>query len=76
MKSLPKELDEKITEIKSWMLDGDQVEVAKRSGVAKSYVSRVLNKHVAPKREVLDAAIEVMNENKARFEIEPKMKIA
>jgi hypothetical protein len=76
MKAIPAELDAKIDEIKSWMLDGDQKEVAKRARTFETRVSQILNKRIAPDKKVLDFAIEVMNENKARFEIKPSMKVA
>lgn len=77
MKALPPELEAKIDEIKSWMLfEGSQNEVARRARVDKMRVSKVLNKRISPTPKILDAAIEVMNENKARFECLPKMKIA
>lgn len=76
MKALPAELEAKIDEIKSWMFDGDQKEVVKRSGVKKQNVCAMLNKRQWPSKKVLDAAIQVMNENKARFEVRETMKIA
>jgi transcriptional regulator with XRE-family HTH domain len=76
MKPLAPELEAKIDEISGWMLPGDQEEVARRARVDNSWVSKVLNKKMTPTKKVLDAAIEIMNENKARFEITPKMKIA
>jgi hypothetical protein len=76
MKSIPAELEAKLDEIKSWMFNGDQDEVAKRAKVKKQNVSAQLNKKQVPSKKVLDAAIEVMNENKARFEIRETMKIA
>lgn len=76
MKPLPTELDAKIDEIKLWMFEADQNEVARRAKVDKTRVSKVLNKRIAPTKKVLDAAIEVMEENKARFHCSPKMKIA
>jgi hypothetical protein len=76
MKSIPAELEAKLDEIKSWMFNGDQDEVAKRAGVKKQNVSAQLNKKQVPSKKVLDAAITVMNENKARFEIRETMKIA
>jgi hypothetical protein len=69
MKKIPPELEAKIDEVRSWMLEGDQGEVARRARVDKTRVSKVLNKRIAPTKRVLEAAIEVMNENKARFEI-------
>jgi hypothetical protein len=75
MKPLPPELEAKIDEVKSWMFDGDQKDVAKMAGVAESTVSQMLNKKRVPSKIVLDAGIEVMNKNKARFEI-PTMKVA
>jgi hypothetical protein len=76
MRTIPAELEAKIDEIKSWMLDGDQKEVAKRARTFETRVSQILNKRIAPDKKVLDFAIEVMNENKARFEIKPSMKVA
>lgn len=74
-KTIPTELGEKINEIDSWLFYGDKAVVASRSGKSKTYVGMVFAKK-AFCREVIDAGIEVMNENKARFEIKPKLKIA
>lgn len=76
MKPLSPELEAKIDEIKGWLFYGDQKEVAKRACVPESRISEVMNKKCPPNKEILDAAIKVMNENKLRFEVEPKMKIA
>jgi hypothetical protein len=76
MKPLPLELEIKIDEIKSWMFEGDQKEVAKRSGDTCSRVSQMLNKKITPTKKVIESGIEVMNENKVAFEIQPTMKIA
>lgn len=76
MKPIAPELEAKIDEVKLWMLEGDQKEVAKRSRTDEPRVSKVLNKRVPVNKKILEAAIEVMNENKARFEIQPKLKIA
>lgn len=75
MKSLPPELEAKLDEVKSWMFDGDQDKVAAKSRKSRVWVNQVLNKH-AFNALILESAIEVMNENKARFECNPKMKIA
>lgn len=76
MKALPLELAAKIDEIKSWMMDGDQKEVAKRARTFETRVSQILNKKIYPDKRVLDVAIELMNENKLRFEVRPEMKVA
>lgn len=76
MKAIAPELEAKIDEVKLWMLEGDQDEVAKRAKVDKTRVSKVLNKRITPTKKVLDKAIEVMNENKHRFECSQNMKIA
>ena len=76
MKALPAELSAKIDEIKLWMFEGDQKEVARRAKTFESRVSQILNKRIAPDKKVLEKAIEVMNENRVRFQIEPSMKIA
>lgn len=76
MKPIPAELEAKIDEVKSWMFDGDQKLVAKKARRDEPWVSRVLNKKVAPDKRILEAAIEVMNENKARFECSNKLRIA
>lgn len=78
MKAIPTELQEKLAEVRSWLFDGDQKEVAKRSRSGEGHVSRVLNGKMNPNKRILDAAIEVMNENKSRFEIgvNPPMKVA
>lgn len=69
MKPIPPELEAKIDEIKSWMMDGDQKEVAKRARTWETRVSQILNKRIAPDKKVLEYAIQVMNENKSRLEI-------
>jgi transcriptional regulator with XRE-family HTH domain len=76
MRPLAPELEAKIDEVNGWLFYGDGKEVARRARVQKSRVSEVLNKKRTPSKKILDAAIEIMNENKARFEITPKMKIA
>lgn len=75
MRALAPELEAKIDEVKLWMLEGDQDRVAAKSRKSREWVNKVLNKH-AFNAQILEAAIEVMNENKARFECSPKMKIA
>lgn len=75
MKPLPKELDEKITEIHSWMFEGDQDKIAARTRKSRVFVNRVLNKR-AFNAQIIEVALEVMNENRARFELQPKMKLA
>lgn len=74
MKPLPHELEAKIDEVKSWMLEGDQDRVAAKSRKSREWVNKVLNKK-AFNAQILESAIQVMNENKARFEI-PVMKVA
>ena len=73
-------MDSKIDEVRSWLFEGDQNEVARRARVDKTRVSKVLNKRITPTKKVLEKAIEVMMENKARFQCldsaPPKMKIA
>lgn len=76
MKPLPTELEAKIDEVHSWLFYGDVKEVAKRSRTWATRVSAMLNKRQPMNKRVLEAAIEVMNENKARFECDAKMKIA
>lgn len=76
MRALPQDLEAKIDEIKGWMFYGDQALVAKKARTWETRVSEVLNKKRAPSKQILDAAVEVMNENKARFECTPKLKIA
>lgn len=75
MRPLPPQLEAKIDEVKSWMLDGDQERVASMTRKSREWVCKVLNKK-AFNPVILDAAIKVMNENKARFEIGSTMKIA
>jgi hypothetical protein len=77
MKNLPAELEAKIDEIHSWMFEGDQDKVAAKARKSREWVNKVLNKR-AFNAQILEAAIEVMNENKQRFECAtPKiMKIA
>lgn len=69
MKALDPQLLAKIEEIRGWMLDGDQKEVARLSRTDEPRVSKMLNKKITPSKRVLDAGIEVMNKNKVRFEI-------
>lgn len=76
MKALAPELEAKIDEVNSWLFYADQKEVAKRAKTWESRVSEVLNKKRPPTKRILEAAILVMNENKARFECSPKMKLA
>jgi hypothetical protein len=76
MKPIPSELEAKIDEIHSWMFDGDLDKVAKKAKKTKGWVSKVLNKRVQPNAEIITAAIKVMNENKALFEINATMKVA
>lgn len=76
MKPLPVELEAKIDEIHSWMFDGDLDRVVSLSRKSKTWVSKVLNKRVTPNADIIEAGVKVMNENKARFEIRPKLKIA
>lgn len=76
MRPLAPELEAKIDEVKSWLFYADQKEVAKRAKTWETRVSEVLNKKRQPNKRIMDAAIEVMNENKARFECSPKLKLA
>ena len=69
-KPIAPELEAKIDEVRRWMMEGDQKEVARRSGTWESRVSEILNKKRTPHKLILEKAIEVMNENKARFEIQ------
>lgn len=75
MKPLPPELEAKIDEVKSWMLEGDQDRVAEKARKSRVWVNRVLNKK-AFNTQILVAGIEIMNENKALFQIsqQPLMK--
>jgi uncharacterized protein (UPF0179 family) len=76
MENLPVELQAKISEAKSWLFDGDLDKIAKRSNKSKEWACKVMNGH-AFNVHVVEAAIEVMNENKARFQIsQPSMKVA
>jgi hypothetical protein len=76
MITLPAELEAKIDEVKSWMFAGGQRIVARRIKVDESTVAKILNKKMPPNEKVLEAAIELMNERKAKFECLPKMKVA
>jgi hypothetical protein len=76
VRDIPEELHTKVIEIKSWLFHGDVKEVAKRSSTPRQTVSSMMNLKATPSKRVLECAIEVMNENKARFEIKPKMKVA
>jgi CRP-like cAMP-binding protein len=76
MKTIPAELSAKIDEIKSWMVvPGDQEKVAAKARTCRETVNRVLNKR-AFSDKVIEAGIEVMNENKRRFEISASMRVA
>lgn len=75
MKAIPTELEAKIDEINLWMFEGDRDKVAAMSRKSREWVSKVLHKK-AFNSQILDAAIQIMNENKARFECKPSMKIA
>jgi hypothetical protein len=75
LKTFPTELEHKLTEINEWMFYGDKGKVAKRSRKTLEYVGKVLSKK-AFNRHIIECAIEVMEENKARFQITPRMKIA
>lgn len=71
MRPLPPELEAKIDEIKAWLFYGDVKELAKRARIKGPAVSAMLNKKVFPSKRMLDYAIDLMNENKARFECGP-----
>lgn len=73
MKSLPPELEAKIDEVKSWMFEGDQDKVAAKSRKSREWVNKVLNKK-AFNAQIVEAAIEVMEENRVRFRCSPLMK--
>lgn len=75
LKTFPKELEQKVEEINTWLFYGDKGKVAKRSNKSLEYVGMVLGKK-AFNMQVLEMAIEVMNENKNRLEIKPSMKVA
>lgn len=75
LKTFPKELEQKVEEINAWLFYGDKGKVAKRSNKSLEYVGMVLGKK-AFNMQVLEMAIEVMNENKNRLEIKPSMKVA
>lgn len=72
---MPPELEDKIREIRQWMFENDMDRVAAKSRKSRRWVGKVLNGH-AFNAQIVEAGIEVMNENKARFECQPKMKIA
>lgn len=76
MKQIPVELEAKIDEIHSWMFDGDLDRVAELSKKSKDWVCKVLLKRVTPNMAVIQAGVQVMNENKAKLEINTSMKIA
>lgn len=67
MRTLPPELAAKVKEVRTWMLDGDLDKVAARARKSKIYVSRVMNGHRF-NAKILEEAIKVMQENKARFD--------
>lgn len=76
MKQIPTELSAKIDEVHSWMFEGDLDRVAKLSRKSKEWVCKVLRKKVDPNMEIIEAGIQVMNENKMKLEIRPTMQIA
>ena len=78
MRPLPPELEAKIDEVKLWMFNGGQRIIHIRTGVDEGTIAKMLNKKMTPSDKVLKAAIELMNERKAKFEVStvPKMKIA
>lgn len=76
MKPIPTELEAKIDEVHSWMFDGDLERVARLSRKSKDWVCKVLLKRVTPNLAVIEAGVQVMNENKARLEISAQMKAA
>lgn len=67
-RKLPPELEAKIDEAKSWLFDGDQDKVAIKSRKSREWVNKVMNKK-AFNAEIVAAAIQVMEENKAKFDI-------
>jgi hypothetical protein len=73
--TLPTELEQKIDEVNQWMFYGDKLRVARKAKKDPDYVGKVLSKQRFS-AAIIEAAIEVMNENKARFEIKQKMHIA
>lgn len=73
MRTLPPELEAKIDEVKIWLFNGDQDKVAARSRKSREYVCKVLNKRRF-NAQILEVAIEVMNENKAKFECTQALK--
>ncbi len=75
MRAIPAELEAKIDEVHSWMLDGDLDKIKNMTRKSKEYVCKVLRKK-AFNPDVVIAGIQVMNENKAKFEISQTMKIA
>jgi hypothetical protein len=78
MRALPKELESFIIEAHSWMFSGDQQEVAKLCSKSESTVSSMFNLKMTPSKEFLDAAKQVMDKNKRRWDIEneSEMKVA
>lgn len=70
-RKLPPELEAKIAEVRMWLFDGDNKRIAKKAKMTREWVSLVLNGHGFNAR-IIEAAIEVMNENKAKFQIEKK----
>ncbi len=76
MKPLPTELSNKIDEIRTWMFNGGQKELARRARVSEARVSLFLNKKIPPTISLLDEGLKLMNERKAKWEINPNMKVA
>lgn len=75
MITLPIELEQKIDEAKSWLFEGDQEKVAIKCRKSREWVNKVMNKK-AFNAQIVESAIEVMNENKAKFQISASMKVA
>jgi hypothetical protein len=75
MKTKPQEFINKLSEVNSWLFYGDVAKVVKRSGKSLTYVSRVLaGKH--HNETIIQCAIEVMEENKVKFNCAQPMKVA
>lgn len=74
--TIPAELEDKIKEIRQWMIvDGDMDRVAAKARKSRRWTQKVLNGHTF-NAEIVDAGIEIMEENKARFRVQSNLKIA
>lgn len=78
--TIPTELQQKVIEANQWLFYGDKKKVAKLANKNEKYTIEVIQAVMRGdgrkfNREIIECAIEVMNENKARFQIS-QLKVA